>query len=75
MTRIANLTLRAIVTSLAPFMMLLTPAAAQVGAGLIDPNTANESQLAQLPHMTPAIAKDVLSSFQDRSRSQQAPAR
>lgn len=30
---------------------------AQVGKGLIDPNTATEQQLAGLPHMTPAIAK------------------
>ena len=30
---------------------------AQVGKGLIDPNTASEQQLAALPNMTPAIAK------------------
>ena len=30
---------------------------AQVGKGLIDPNTASEQQLAGLPNMTPAIAK------------------
>ena len=32
-------------------------ASAQVGKGLIDPNTASEPQLTGLPHMTPAIAK------------------
>jgi DNA uptake protein ComE-like DNA-binding protein len=37
--------------------LAMTPASAQVGKGLIDPNTASEAQLAGLPHMTPAIAK------------------
>jgi len=49
--------------SAAAFFVLLTaPAiAAQAGApGLINPNTANENQLQQLPHMTPAIAKDMV---------------
>ena len=33
------------------------PAAAQVGKGLIDLNSAPEKDLAALPHLTPAIAK------------------
>src|SRR5882724_1001649 len=37
-----------------------TPALAQVGKGLMDPNTATESELAQLPSMTPAIVKSLL---------------
>jgi DNA uptake protein ComE-like DNA-binding protein len=37
--------------------LAVPPASAQVGKGLIDPNTASEAQLAGLPHMTPAIAK------------------
>ena len=36
------------------------PAAAQVGKGLLDTNTASEQQLLALPHMTPAIVKGVL---------------
>ena len=41
----------------------LGPAHAQVGKsqGVVDVNTVSESQLAQLPHMTPAIAKAVVS--------------
>ena len=34
-----------------------TPASAQVGAGILDANTATEAQLTGLPGMTPAIAK------------------
>jgi DNA uptake protein ComE-like DNA-binding protein len=43
--------------------LLLAPASAQVGKsqGVVDVNTVAESQLAQLPHMTPAIAKAVVS--------------
>jgi DNA uptake protein ComE-like DNA-binding protein len=33
---------------------------AQVGKGLIDPNVASEAELTALPHMTPAIVKDLL---------------
>ena len=38
-----------------------SPASAQVGKGLLDPNTASEAQLTGLPHVTPAIAKAILS--------------
>jgi DNA uptake protein ComE-like DNA-binding protein len=33
--------------------------AAQAGKGLVDPNVAAESELQTLPHMTPAIVKDL----------------
>jgi DNA uptake protein ComE-like DNA-binding protein len=33
---------------------------AQVGKGLIDPNVAAEAELTALPHLTPAIVKDLL---------------
>ena len=33
---------------------------AQVGKGLLDPNVASEAELAGLPHMTPAIIKDLM---------------
>jgi DNA uptake protein ComE-like DNA-binding protein len=36
------------------------PAVAQAGKGLVDLNTAPESELASLPHMTSAVAKGVL---------------
>jgi DNA uptake protein ComE-like DNA-binding protein len=40
-------------------LLVLAAAAgrAQVGTGLLDPNTAAEKELAGLPHMTPAIVK------------------
>jgi DNA uptake protein ComE-like DNA-binding protein len=41
--------------------VLHSPASAQVGKGLLDPNTASEAQLTGLPHVTPAIAKAVVS--------------
>jgi len=37
-----------------------TPAGAQAGKGLIDPNTAAESDLQSLPAMTPAIVKGMI---------------
>jgi DNA uptake protein ComE-like DNA-binding protein len=40
-------------------LMLAAPAGAQVGK-LVDPNTAAESELQQLPNMTPAIVKGML---------------
>jgi DNA uptake protein ComE-like DNA-binding protein len=47
----------AILASLAlTFVLAVTPAGAQVGK-LVDPNTASEAELAQLPNMTPDIAK------------------
>jgi DNA uptake protein ComE-like DNA-binding protein len=38
----------------------VSPALAQAGKGLIDPNTATESDLQSLPAMTPAIVKGVM---------------
>jgi DNA uptake protein ComE-like DNA-binding protein len=35
-------------------------AGAQVGKGLVDPNIAPEKELLALPHMTPAIVKDLV---------------
>jgi DNA uptake protein ComE-like DNA-binding protein len=40
--------------------VLTTPAGAQGAKGLIDPNTAPESELQSLPAMTPAIVKGML---------------
>jgi DNA uptake protein ComE-like DNA-binding protein len=40
-------------------LMLAVPAGAQIGT-LVDPNTAAESELQQLPNMTPAIAKAIV---------------
>jgi len=39
---------------------LSLPLQAQVGKGLIDPNVASEAELTALPHMTPALVKDLL---------------
>jgi DNA uptake protein ComE-like DNA-binding protein len=43
-------------------LALLLPAAvgAQVGKGLVDPNSAAEKDLLALPHMTPAIVKGII---------------
>jgi DNA uptake protein ComE-like DNA-binding protein len=49
----------AIVGMLAFLAVLASPASAQVGK-LIDPNTATESDLQALPHMTPAIVKGMI---------------
>ena len=49
----------AIVGMLAFLAVLGSPASAQVGK-LVDPNMASESELAQLPHMTPAIVKGMI---------------
>jgi DNA uptake protein ComE-like DNA-binding protein len=38
----------------------LDSSSAQVGKGLIDPNTASEAQLTGLPHATPAIVKALI---------------
>jgi DNA uptake protein ComE-like DNA-binding protein len=38
----------------------MTAADAQVGKGLLDPNTAGEKEVAGLPHMTPAIVKAMI---------------
>ena len=49
----------AIVGMLAFLAVLGFPASAQVGK-LVDPNTATESDLQALPHMTPAIVKGMI---------------
>jgi DNA uptake protein ComE-like DNA-binding protein len=41
-------------------LALGSPAAAQVGTGLLDLNSAPEKDLAALPHLTPAIVKGLL---------------
>jgi len=45
---------------LAVLVALGSPAGAQANKGLIDPNTASESELQSLPAMTPAIAKAMI---------------
>jgi DNA uptake protein ComE-like DNA-binding protein len=40
--------------------LLAWPLGAQVGKGLVDPNMAAESELAQLPHMTAAIVSSII---------------
>ena len=50
----------AIVAVLVLFAALAVPAAAQLRPGLADANKATEMELAQLPHMTPAIAKSIV---------------
>ena len=52
-------TLRLIASTLALLSLLAWPVAGQV-AKLIDPNTAAETELQQLPNMTPAIAKEIV---------------
>jgi len=49
---------QAVMVTFALLVMLGSPATAQTG--LIDVNMASEAQLAQQPHMTPAIAKDLV---------------
>jgi DNA uptake protein ComE-like DNA-binding protein len=51
---------RAIALSIALLTLLASPAGPQAGGGLTDPNAAAESELAQLPHMTPAIVKGMI---------------
>jgi DNA uptake protein ComE-like DNA-binding protein len=55
MTRHAAGTLVLIVLAL-----LATPIGAQVGKGLVDPNMAAENELAQLPHMSPAVVQSMI---------------
>jgi DNA uptake protein ComE-like DNA-binding protein len=50
----------AIFGALALVAALVLPAAAQLRLGLVDPNKATEAELAQLPSMTPAIAKTLV---------------
>jgi DNA uptake protein ComE-like DNA-binding protein len=40
--------------------MTCSPAWGQVGQGLADPNVAAEADLVKLPHMTPALVKEML---------------
>src|SRR5215467_14378749 len=50
----------AIVVLVALCGLTAAPAGAQTAKGLIDPNEAAESELAQLPGMTPAIARSMV---------------
>jgi DNA uptake protein ComE-like DNA-binding protein len=50
----------AIIGVLALSALAAAPASAQTAKGLIDPNESAESELAQLPHMTPAIARSMV---------------
>jgi DNA uptake protein ComE-like DNA-binding protein len=50
---------RAMAAVLALLSVLIMPAGAQV-KGLIDPNTAAESELSPLPNMTPVIVKGMI---------------
>jgi DNA uptake protein ComE-like DNA-binding protein len=50
----------AIVGALALFALTAMPVGAQTGKVLLDPNEAAESDLAPLPHMTPAIVKAMI---------------
>jgi DNA uptake protein ComE-like DNA-binding protein len=52
--------IRARAGALALLALLASPAAAQVGKGLLDPNMAVESDLGQLPQMTPAVVKGLI---------------
>jgi DNA uptake protein ComE-like DNA-binding protein len=46
--------------ALVALAVLATDAGAQVGKALVDPNAATESELQQLPRMTPAIVKGIM---------------
>jgi DNA uptake protein ComE-like DNA-binding protein len=50
----------ALASVLVLFAALAVPAAAQLRPGLADANKATEMELAQLPNMTPAIAKSIV---------------
>src|SRR5437868_5111281 len=65
MTTMTNRVICVMAAAMALFALLAAPAgaapaAAPVGAGLIDANMAAESELQKLPHITPAIAKDMV---------------
>jgi DNA uptake protein ComE-like DNA-binding protein len=49
-----------LVAMLVAMMVMTGRPAAQVAKGLIDPNVATEQELTSLPHMTPAIAKELM---------------
>jgi DNA uptake protein ComE-like DNA-binding protein len=60
MTRLSAI-LPSTLIALAAIAVSMTPAThAQVATGLIDPNVATEQELAALPHMTPAIVKNLI---------------
>ncbi len=50
----------ALAGALALLTVLAVPAGAQAGKGLADPNMATESELAQMPQMTPAVVKGLI---------------
>jgi DNA uptake protein ComE-like DNA-binding protein len=52
--------LRSFAAALIVAVTCATAANAQVGAGLLDPNVATDQQLASLPHMTPAVVKNLI---------------
>ena len=52
-----NKVMGAAVGVLALSALVIAPASAQTAKGLIDPNEAAESELAQLPNITPSIAR------------------
>ena len=61
MSDMSRTALRSIATLIALGLALaIAPASAQVGKGLIDLNSAPETELAALPNVTPAIVKGVL---------------
>ncbi len=53
---------RTLAGTLVSLAMLAVPAAAQTPGkpGLVNPNAATESEIAQLPNMTPAIAQNIV---------------
>ena len=52
--------IRACAGTLALLALLASPAVAQVGKGLLDPNMAAEGDLRQIPQMTPAVVKGLI---------------
>jgi DNA uptake protein ComE-like DNA-binding protein len=58
--RAAGVCAGVLVGVLALVALLGAPAAAQAGKGLVDPNMAPASELAQLPNMTPAIVTSLV---------------
>jgi DNA uptake protein ComE-like DNA-binding protein len=53
-------TLRTLTLSILGAVLLTATAGAQVGKGLIDPNSASEKDLLALPHMNASIVKGIL---------------
>jgi DNA uptake protein ComE-like DNA-binding protein len=60
MTATTHRTIAAIAAAMALVFLLAPAALAQGGDALLDVNTVSESDLAKLPHMTAAIAKDTI---------------